>query len=634
MKLGKRISAFLAVLLLAACTDHSDGGGVAASFIPVDIELADYDLLDFGVVDVNNDLDLDVYTINHSAAQSLLIANGRGEYQDRLNAVGLAQTSHYPGVEDSADQPMMARPGWYIYRQNKLLHLVAHKSGPLGALSGTLQAPWPLEIVAGEARLSGSESTAGTAVGSRVEFSLRSGDHLTIAGKDSIVEVPHLFALAEQTPLSNVYLGRQRMNPQSAGFTLMWRDRHSMSWADLNSDGLIDVYIGRGGLKGKIKNIAQGINDEILVQGENGFEDQTLQYALQKGACPGRRSEWVDVDDDSDLDLYLSCGRGSINDFPDALFINQDNTLAIDTTRNIGYTAESVITWVDLDTDGDSDLLSVEGDELAVYYNKRGSFTRVVVASHLPPRFRKFSIADLDNDGDPDIYLAGRVEAWLLLAEEGALQAMPPAAFGLPANAETANWVDFNNDGLLDLHTIPGGLYQQQADGTFHDLGQIHEVLAQPRISAARCSWYDVDGNGTRDALCAVQRYAIAPLRWLYKLLAMEHKVYFWETLLLKNKAEGGNWLAVKLNGPVGNPQAIGAFVSLSSTSGAVQTQHIGQNEGAHFGQGHYRLYFGLGDIADIPELVVTWPGGERQTLENVAVNQLLQVDSPRAARH
>lgn len=632
MKQRKRFTALLATVasVFYGCSAQDDS--LANFFVPVDLKMTNYDLMDLGVVDVNSDLQLDIYTVNHSAAQSLLIASGNGEYQNVFDNYGLGQTRNYPGVEDSAAQPVMDKPGWYIYRQNKRLHLVANNTEALGVLTGTLQAPWPLEILAGQATLSMSALSSAveppTASTTLVEFSLHDGDHLTIAGKDNIVEVPHSFIVGEKASLNNIYLGKQLQLPQSANFTLLWRDRHSMAWTDINADGLLDVYIGRGGIKGQIQNLSTAINDELFVQGAEGFLDYTEAYRFRKSTCPGRRSEWVDADDDSDLDLYLSCGRGSINGFPDTLYTNIDGELTEDSSRGFGYTAESVVTWVDIDGDGDSDLLSVEGKELALYRNKQGVFTRDVLTSQVAPRVRKFVVADFDNDGDFDIYLVGRIESLLLLAEPEGFDSIPPATVGLPANAETANWVDFDNDGLLDMHAIPGGLYQQQVDGTFKNRGQIHRELGKPRVSSARCSWFDFNSDGKRDALCAVQRYAIAPLRWLYKLLSMEHKVYFWETVLVRNESETGNWLAVKLNGPEGNPQAIGASATLDMSS-AQQIQHVGQNDGAHFSQGHYRLYYGLGDNDRAHELVITWPGGERQQLLNLAVNQILEVNSP-----
>ncbi len=109
--------------------------------------------------------------------------------------------------------------------------------------------------------------------------------------------------------------------------------------------------------------------------------------------------------------------------------------------------------------------------------------------------------------------------------------------------------------------------------------------------------------------------------------------MYFWETVLLRNEAGAGNWLAVvNLNGPKGNAQAIDVAVALG-ISGAPQIQQVGQNFGAQFSQGHYRLYFGLGDNGVVPELEITWPCGVQQQLLNRGAEQLMEVHCTQPAQ-
>jgi hypothetical protein len=42
------------------------------------------------------------------------------------------------------------------------------------------------------------------------------------------------------------------------------------------------------------------------------------------------------------------------------------------------------------------------------------------------------------------------------------------------------------------------------------------------------------------------------------------------------------------------------------------------------------RGHFGLGEASEVRELVVTWPGGEVTTVDDVAANQILVVEPPR----
>jgi hypothetical protein len=86
--------------------------------------------------------------------------------------------------------------------------------------------------------------------------------------------------------------------------------------------------------------------------------------------------------------------------------------------------------------------------------------------------------------------------------------------------------------------------------------------------------------------------------------------------------ANGNHWLELRLVGKPGNPQAIGARVTLQTADGQ-QTQQVGLNDGAFFSQGHYRLYFGLGRHASAELMTIRWPDGQVQELKGVEGDRL-----------
>jgi hypothetical protein len=61
-------------------------------------------------------------------------------------------------------------------------------------------------------------------------------------------------------------------------------------------------------------------NDEMMINIDGIFENNTFDTKIEKAACPGRRVSWVDVDNDDLLDIYVDCGRGIE---PRALYPNQ-----------------------------------------------------------------------------------------------------------------------------------------------------------------------------------------------------------------------------------------------------------------------------------------------------------------------
>jgi enediyne biosynthesis protein E4 len=41
------------------------------------------------------------------------------------------------------------------------------------------------------------------------------------------------------------------------------------------------------------------------------------------------------------------------------------------------------------------------------------------------------------------------------------------------------------------------------------------------------------------------------------------------------------------------------------------------------------RLHFGFGNVKQVPELVVSWPGGKETRLEHVGADRLVHIEAP-----
>lgn len=200
------------------------------------------------------------------------------------------------------------------------------------------------------------------------------------------------------------------------------------------------------------------------------------------------------------------------------------------------------------------------------------------------------------------------------------LTAVAPESVGLPQSALTANWVDYDNDGLIDLHTIPDGLYQQTANHMFQatNLLQLQTVALTPK--EARASWFDANGDGKRDAVASTFLEAAnidgsTTSEWF--------SGYFHNVVDTDN-----NWLTIKLIGRQGNTEAIGGTVVVKTEHGEYR-QQVGWSEGARYSQGQYHLYFGLGVNDRVDQITVVWPDGTDQIIEDVSANQFLIVEQP-----
>jgi hypothetical protein len=154
--------------------------------------------------------------------------------------------------------------------------------------------------------------------------------------------------------------------------------------ADWNGDGALDLYCA---------------SRFFLNDGDARFSDVRAQVGLPAVFDEG--ANFVDFDDDGDLDLYLRTAEGP------TLFRNQ-NGLFVQATATLGLGTVGWgwgDRWADLDSDGDQDLLYIAPGASPRLLLNRGdgtfredsSFIGVVGPSSLS------SFADVDGDGDLDI---------------------------------------------------------------------------------------------------------------------------------------------------------------------------------------------------------------------------------------
>jgi hypothetical protein len=139
---------------------------------------------------------------------------------------------------------------------------------------------------------------------------------------------------------------------------------------------------------------------------------------------------------------------------------------------------------------------------------------------------------------------------------------------------------------------------------------------------ASVINWYDLNNDGTRDVLIALNENSS-----LYRWWEFSPKDTFkWDFVTYQNNANENHWLQIKLIGKTGNREAIGSRVTLITPDGQ-QIQDIGNSDGAFYSQGHYRLYFGLGEHDKVDIVRIRWPDGEIQELRNVTSDALLVIE-------
>ncbi len=382
----------------------------------------------------------------------------------------------------------------------------------------------------------------------------------------------------------------------------------SAAFADLDADGFLDLYVtnylefdlerppGGGG-----KCLYKGLHvfcgpayaprqRDRLYRNEGGgtFADVSAAAGVEAYRLPGLGVVFGDFDGDADQDIYVA------NDGePNLLFRNDGGWRFAETARTAGaaYSLDGMaqasmgVHAGDYDNDGDLDLLTTNfSDEYNTLYRNRGGG----------------SFEDATGE-------AGLGES-----------ALPFLGWG-------TGFVDFDNDGWLDLFVANGhlhpeldrsflGLFYAQRNLLYHNRGgRFVEVGAGSggvwsieKVSrAAAVGDFDNDG----DADLFVMNLNDTPT-------------------LLRNDSGGGNgWLGLQLTGTESNRDAIGARVRVRG-AGMEQVREV-QRGYSFQAQNDPRLLFGLGGEGRAEEVEIHWPSGRRQLIADPPPGRYLKVREP-----
>ena len=224
---------------------------------------------------------------------------------------------------------------------------------------------------------------------------------------------------------------------------------------------------------------------------------------------------WGDYDNDGHLDLIVTAGNPEITH--NVLYRNNgDGTFSGITTGPIyaetfrdGFHAPS---WGDYDNDGFLDLF-IAGHDIVnrLFHNDGdGSFTRItdsVLVSDLAHSEGRAWV-DYDNDGDLDLFVSNAFDFENVLYRNDGLGVFTKVTTsGLSERVEdtvASCWADYDNDGFLDLflaNAQKNSLYHNNGDGTFTSITNsavVTDAIAANEVFL-NCAWGDYDNDGFLD---------------------------------------------------------------------------------------------------------------------------------------
>jgi len=257
---------------------------------------------------------------------------------------------------------------------------------------------------------------------------------------------------------------------------------------------------------------------------DNSYNDFAFQVLLpQKYSQLGPFIATGDINNDGLMDFFIG---GAFN-FSGKFFIQQADGrfLPQNPTDSIKLQEDMDCVLFDADGDGDLDLLVTCGDRMyaensvnyipRLYLNDgKGHFT--LSKDAIPPGVKTsagcVSVGDLDGDGQPDIFIGGRISgkyplpprSFILHNDKGIFTDVTEKvcpAISRAGMITSAKWMDFDNDGQPDLvvagEWMPIRFFK-------NDHGILHEVTDSTGLHVMNGMWRslavaDLDGDGDLD---------------------------------------------------------------------------------------------------------------------------------------
>ena len=339
------------------------------------------------------------------------------------------------------------------------------------------------------------------------------------------------------------------------------------NFVDINNDGAVDIFACHDDAESlKWENNGNGNytrNNNLIPTITDPVSDNSGNYA----------SAWTDYDNDGDLDLYISKCRGGVNDPTDPrrinqLFQNDGNNNFTEAAAAAGLKIDDQ-TWstdfADIDNDGDLDVFMLNhfSPSLLFINNGNGTFTDITSGSGLDQNLDLFGIQaifrDFDNDRYVDLIVTG--------TEHRMFKNNGNSTFTQITNPFTSDWIeslaigDLNSDGFLDIYAGYANLFTSPST---------------------------IDDQ------------------------------------LFLNQGNDNNWIQIDLEGTVSNRNGIGARVELHGSWGKqIREVRSGEGYGIH---NSFLQHFGIGDASQITKVVVKWPSGVINEVNSPSINQILTI--------
>jgi hypothetical protein len=494
-----------------------------------------------------------------------------------------------------------------------------------------------------------------------------------------------------------------------------------VAFFDYDNDGWLDIFLVNG--SSFDPSVArQDFSNRLFRNNRDGtFTDVTEKAGLTRtgwgqGVCVG------DYDNDGFDDLFVTCWG------EDVLYHNNGDGTFTDVGRKAGVAGDpkrwsTGCAFVDYDRDGKLDLFVTHyvdfslanaldpganpyctfrglpvncgprgliGETSTLYHNNGdGTFTDVSQRAGILRAKNSYGlgvlVADVDNDGWPDIYVASDTTASLLFLnnhdgtfrEDGALRGVAFSDEGKGQAGMGVDAADYDCDGWLDIVKTNFSnegidLFHNDGDAMFTNMTRAAGLGTEMNYVSWGCGFFDPDNDGALD-LFYVSGHVYPELDQLHSSIT-----YREPRSLFRNRGNGtfeevsalvgpvitapstgrgcafgdfnndgcvdviinnqnakpaliqvagqnsNHFINIKLVGTRSNRSAIGA--RLHCTAGPLSQIAEVRSGGSYLSQNDLRIHFGLGNQVSVDKLEIRWPSGAVDVLHNIAANQFVRI--------
>jgi hypothetical protein len=338
------------------------------------------------------------------------------------------------------------------------------------------------------------------------------------------------------------------------------------NFADINNDGWVDLFA--------CHDDADSLSFRNLGNGTFTLDHGLINTAIPSGNDGNYGSVWIDYDNDGDIDLYISKCRGGVSNPNDPRRINRllqndgnNNYTDVGPAANLAIGAQSWATdFGDIDNDGDLDCFIINHDTTCqlMRNNGDGTFTDISSTSGM-------SSSDLNVSG---------------------IQ---------------CTFRDFDNDCFLDL-LVSGSqhrYFRNNGNGTFTRVTGLFGSNEMESFAVG-----DLNNDGYLDIYAGYAHLYNSPS-------SIPDRLFM-------NDGGEFNYLRITLKGVDSNINGIGARLELYGQWGKqIREIRAGESYGI---VNSLSQHFGIGEATEITRLVIRWPSGTVDVIDNPTINESICV--------